>query len=342
MQEAKQSTIDLSVPAPLATAVDETAALSTYPGLRAFRAKLGGTPLVEVPGPSGGARILAKYEFTNPFGSVKDRTAYSLVCHAVNNWEGSPGTLKLLDASGGNMARALSKLGKLMGVRVRVVVPGSVPSSLLEELHAEDAEVDLGDPDEFLLGIIRKSEEIAEREPDWTLMSQHRNAANIAAHEFVTGREIIGQLDGERPACWVAAVGSGGTLTGVSRALRSRFPDISVIGVTPAELPYGTQLPPNGLHKFAGAGGLGNGLRQPFVDTLVPDLRSAHVSYAEAVAGMSEFLRRTGTRIGASSAANWLTAYEAAKSYAPDDVVVTLFADAGSREDWAKAEHRGH
>jgi len=341
MTEVRHPEIDLSISEPLSLAVGESSVLAAYPGLRAFRAQLGSTPLVEVPGPPGGAAVFAKYEFANPFGSVKDRTAYSLICDAVNTWGDRPEPLKILDASGGNMARALSKLGALMGVQVRVVVPGSVPASLLADLRAAGAEVELADPAEFLIGIIRKSEEIAAREPGWTLLSQHRNVANVAIHEFVTGREIIGQLDGARPACWVAAVGSGGTVSGVARALRTRFPDVSVIGVTPAELPYGTELPPNGEPKFAGAGGLGHGLRQPFVDNLVPDLRSVQVSHACALDGMRDFHSRTGTRIGASSAANWITAYQAAQDLGADDIVVTLFADAGSQEDWAKAESQG-
>lgn len=338
--ETGQPEIDLAISEPLTMAVQESSVLARYPGLRAFRAQLGGTPLTEVPGPSGGATVLAKYEFTNPFGSVKDRTAYSLICAAVNAVSDPAEKLRILDASGGNMARALAKLGGLMEVPVRVVVPGSVPPSLLAELRADGAEVELADPDEFLVGIIRKSEEIAAREPGWTLLSQHRNPANTAMHEFVTGREIIGQLDGARPSCWVSAIGSGGTISGVSRALRARYPDVAVIGVTPAELPYGTELPPNGTPKFAGAGGLGHGLRQPLVANLVPGLRTAQVSWPDALDGMQDFLERTGTRIGASSAANWLTAYRAAERLGPDDIVVTLFADAGSREDWDRVEKR--
>ncbi|WP_157868647.1 PLP-dependent cysteine synthase family protein [Streptomyces caatingaensis] len=341
MTEVQQSAIDLSIPPPLDTAVEESAALAAYPGLRAFRARLGGTPLLEVPGPPGGARVMAKCEFANPFGSVKDRTAYSLLCAAVDAHGDDPAPLRILDASGGSMARALARLGALMGVEVRVVVPASVPESLQAELRSAGARVELTDPEEFLQGIIRRSEEIAAEEPGWTLLSQHRNVANVAAHEFFTGREIIGQLDGAAPACWVAAVGSGGTLTGVARALRSRFPGVAVVGVTPEELPYGTELPPNGLAKFAGAGGFGNGLRQPFVEHLVREMRSVQVSYDRSLDGTLEFRERTGRKIGASSAANWLTAREVAREYGPEETVVTLFADAGSQEDWARAESRG-
>ncbi|TVT11367.1 pyridoxal-phosphate dependent enzyme [Amycolatopsis bartoniae] len=319
--------------------VRETLTLEKFPGLRQFRANLGRTPLVRVPGPPDGAAIYAKYEFHNPFGSVKDRTAYALICAAVNGWDGvSP--LRLLDASGGNMARALAHLGRLMAVPVRLVVPESVPRALVDELAELGAIVDLADAERFLLGIIETSEAIHAAEPGWTLLSQHRNAANVAMHEFVTGQEIIGQLGPRTADCWVAAIGSGGTITGVSRALRTRFKDLRVVGVTPAELPYGTELPPNGAAKFPGAGGLGFGHRQPFVATELPDLPVLAVSYENSLAAMREFLDSTGVRIGASSAANWLAAKEVASTMRPEQTVVTLFADAGSRADWSAAEAR--
>ncbi|MEV4442343.1 pyridoxal-phosphate dependent enzyme [Streptomyces sp. NPDC049577] len=333
--------IDLSVTEPLETAVDESTALALYPGLREFRATLGGTPLVEVPGPPGGAKIMAKYEFLNPSGSAKDRPAYAMLCRAVNEHAGNSEPLKLLDCSGGNMARALTGLNKVTGIPVRAVMPDSVPESLLKQLRDGGTQIDLVPASEFPLSIMQRASEIAREDPSWTLLAQHRNMANVAAHQFFTGREIVGQLDGARPSAVVAAVGSGGMLTGVARALRTIAPGLGVIGVTPAELPYGTPHPPNAEPKFAGAGGLTHGLRQPFVDKLLPEFRSAQIAHGEALAGMLDFFRQTGTRVGSSAAASWLIAWEEAKNLGPDEVVVTVFADSGSPEDWKKAEGLG-
>ncbi|MEU9123487.1 pyridoxal-phosphate dependent enzyme [Streptomyces sp. NPDC048506] len=189
---------------------------------------------------------------------------------------------------------------------------------------------------------MRRASEIAEEDPGWTLLAQHRNMANVAAHQFFTGREIVGQLDGVRPSAVVAAVGSGGMLAGVARALRGIAPGLSVIGVTPDELPYGTPEPPNAQPKFAGAGGLTYGMRQPFVEKLLPEFESAQVGHREALTAMYDFWKETGTRIGSSAGASWLIAREKAKNLGPDNTVVTVFADSGSKEDWEKAEGMGN
>ncbi|MEU9608308.1 pyridoxal-phosphate dependent enzyme [Streptomyces sp. NPDC048057] len=339
---ARPPHIELSVTEPLDSPVDETTALARYPLLREFRATLGGTPLVEVPGPPGGAKILAKYELRNPTGSAKDRPAYSMLCRAVNEHSGKQGPLKLIDCSGGNMARALTGLSRLTDIPVRAVMPDSVPQSLLTHLSEAGCAIDLVPASEFPLAIMQRASEIAEEDPTWTLLAQHRNMANVAAHQFFTGREIVGQLDGARARAVVAAVGSGGMLAGVARALRSVSPDLAIVGVTPAELPYGTPEPPNSEPKFAGAGGLTYGMLQPFVEKLLPEFESAQVSNSEAMRAMYDFWQATGTRIGSSAGASWLIAQEQAKKLGPDDVVVTVFADSGSKESWEKVESMGN
>lgn len=333
------TTIDLSAPEFMTSAVSEIRALQMFPALRSFRSTLGHTALIQAPNPFGGATIWAKHEYTNPFGSIKDRTAYAIVCDAVNKWDQSA-PLKLIDASGGNMARSLANLGSLMEIEVRIVVPASVPEALVTELTNAGAEVDLADSERFLLGIIEESEQIAHNDHSWTLLSQHRNPANVAMHEFGTGQEIVDQLKGITPTVLVAAIGSGGTLTGLTRALRSRYPDLQVIGVSPAELPYGTTTPPNGDPKFAGAGGLGYGLKQPLVARELPEIPIHTVSYPQALDGMQDYRELTNTAIGASSAANWLTACAVARTLTEDDTVITTFADAGSGSDWTAARKR--
>ncbi|MFC9997181.1 pyridoxal-phosphate dependent enzyme [Nocardia sp. NPDC127526] len=337
MTETFQSEIELSIADPLTEAPDRTVALARHPRLREFADRLGDTPLVEVPGPPGGARIMAKYEFTNPFGSVKDRTAFALVCRAIATHTG-PEPLRLLDASAGNMARALAGIGELAGIPMRLVVPAVIPPSLLTAIEKTGAEVELADAAGGLLGMIKVCEGIAARDPGLTPLVQHRNMANIAAHEFGTGAEILQQLGEDRPAAWVGAIGTGGTLAGVYRALRGRSPELLVAGVTPSEMPYGTERAPHSEPRFAGAGGFGNGLRQPFIDTQLPGAAHHHVPYAEALHGMLEYRRQTGTSIGASAAAAWLSAKKVAAQLDPDQIVVTLFADAGPEEDWQRAE----
>lgn len=337
-EESKATHLDLSISDPLGALPDDAFALARYPALRGFRERLGNTPLVEVPSPPGGARILAKYEFVNPFGSVKDRAAYALVVGAVIDHGDQSGRLRIVDFSGGNMARALSGLGALTGIPIRLAMPDATPPSLLRKLRADGAQIDFVDSEQFLFGIMRRASAIAAEDPGLTILHQHRNVRNVAVHEFGTGREILDQLRGAAPASWVAAIGSGGTIAGVGRQLRRHHPAVAIVGVSPAELPYGTDAPPNARRKFAGAGGIGYGLRQPFVQTFVPDAVPRTVAYPRALQGMRDFLRLTGTRIGASAAANWIVASDVAAGLRAGETVVTLFADAGTAEDWERVE----
>lgn len=318
-------------------APDTEKAFALFPQLKKFYATLGNTPLVEVPSPKGKASIYAKFEFENPFGSVKDRTAFGLFCDAINQHDFAAGELKLLDSSGGNMAKTLAKLGNMCGIAVQVVIPDSSPQPLIDTLKADKAIVTLVDRNQFLLGVIARSQQIAHEDGSWTLLSQHLNLVNTAVHQHATGAEIRRQLEGERIDGWVSAVGTGGTLSGVAAALRQDNPQLIVWGSTPRELPYGTLSAPNGEPKFAGAGGLGFGFRQPFISKLMPQEPPFNpVSYREALSAMHEFHQLTGVKIGASSAANWKTACKLAETLSADQRVVTLFADAGSDIDREK------
>jgi cysteine synthase len=309
-----------------------------FPAVADFHRSLGHTSLRDVPGPEGGARILAKCEWENPAGSVKDRVAYALLCDLLRR-EPDAGSLRVLEYSGGNLAAALSFLGAAIGVPMRLVLSAASPPSLLDALASRGAEVVLVDRDLGFLGVMERGLELARADRGWRLLYQHRNPVNVAFHETTTGAEILEQLGGVEPRAWVASIGTGGTLVGVHRHLRRRHPRLRTVGVTPAELPYASEAPPNGLPKAAGSGGLGNGIRQPFVrayEASITDQRS--VSLPDAMAGMRRARDATGLRIGTSAAANWLVACEVAAELPPEAVVVTLFPDAGSPEEWEKAE----
>nr|WP_272919516.1 pyridoxal-phosphate dependent enzyme [Amycolatopsis rubida] len=286
------------------------------------------TRLAEVPGPAGGARVLAKHEYENPTGSDADRVAYALVCQAIGASARQP---RFVAAAGADLARALSRLCSLIGAPLRLV--------LAEEAalgpDGAGVRVDRSAPEDGLLGAIALAEEIAEAGPEWILLAAHRDPVCVAMHEFVTGREIIGQLDGLVPAAWVCGTGTGGCLAGVTRALRATGADPVVTGVTAAELPYGSAAAPrSGLPGWAG---LGHGYRQPLVEGELPDLATESVRMAEARAGIREFRAATGREIGSASAANWLVARAVAAKLPPEDVVVTMFPD-GPHEVTAVAD----
>lgn len=340
-------TLDLAPPpvhAPIARACLERATftedaetLRRFPALAAFRAALGDTPLLAVPGPAGGARIYAKCEWCNPAGSVKDRVAFALMHDVLRDVpDEALHDLRIFEYSGGNLAAALGRLCSDLRIPVRLVLSSGSPPSLLAMLDAAGAEVDLVDKDLGFLGVIEHAHAFAAANPELTFLYQHRNTANVAFHEQTTGAEIVRQA--QLPvSAWLASIGTGGTLIGVARALRAANPALRVFGVTPAELPYASALMPNALPKYAGSGGFGRGLRQPFVAAFDDELDGHFgVSYDDALAGMGEFFDRTGIRIGGSAAANWLSACRVASEMSPDESVVTLFACAGTPEEWKR------
>ncbi|MEJ1199874.1 MULTISPECIES: pyridoxal-phosphate dependent enzyme [unclassified Streptomyces] len=308
-----------------------------HPAYGKFGQEVGRTRLIEVPGPPGGATVMAKCEWENPEGSVKDRVAYALLGSALQEHGDRPlSELKVLEYSGGNLSRALSGLCAELGIRSRYVLSSASPRSLLDTLEARGAEVHLVDKEKGFLEVVRRALRTAEEEAGWHLLYQHRNPANLFFHERTTGAEIVAQTRERKVAAWVASIGTGGTLIGVLRALRQRDPAVRAVGVTPSELPYGSEQPPNGLPKYAGSGGMGYGIRQPFVTLHDDEIEHHTVSHSRCLELMAEFLAATGIRIGTSAAANWCTAKEVAASLPPSDTVVTVLPDAGTPEEWAR------
>ncbi|MCT9933574.1 pyridoxal-phosphate dependent enzyme [Planotetraspora sp. A-T 1434] len=329
--------LDDPLPSLRLTPIDDGPALRRYPGLAACRDLIGNTTLLDVPSPEGGARIAAKCEFENPAGSVKDRVAYALLCEAIRGHDESGPPLKILDYSGGSLARAFGYLAQFTGIPMRFTLPAFIPPSWLRAIEAYGVQTDLVDGTKGIMGIVDLALDIAAQDPSWTLLYQHRNLANVAVHLYGTGHEILRQLGDRKPTHWMAGIGSAGTLAGVALALRAKFPDLAVAGITPAEMPYGTPALPNTQPKFSGGGGLGYGLRHPFVESFVPDTTHITLTAPEAFSAMCRFLDLTGIRIGSSSAANWLAAWRLAETLPPDALVLTVFADAGPPEEWERA-----
>ncbi|ALG09666.1 pyridoxal-phosphate dependent enzyme [Kibdelosporangium phytohabitans] len=309
-----------------------------YPALAGFRAGLGRTTLLDVPSVPGGARIVAKCEWENPVGSIKDRTAYALVADALRTHGDRPaGELRLLAYSGGDLAAAMSSLSTVTGVVTRFVLASFSPRSLLDTLESRGCPVDLVPKERGFLFTIRTAQRIAAEEPGWTLVFQHANPVNVAMHEATTGQEILADLGDRRPDLWLASIGSGGTLIGVLRALRARFPEITAVGVTPAESPYANPDAPSGQQTYEGSGGHGHGIRQPFVKAYDHVISAhEHVTYPDAFRAMGEFFDLTGVRIGSSAAANWLVAKQYAARMPASSLIVTVFPCTGSPEQWAE------
>ncbi|MFE0025661.1 pyridoxal-phosphate dependent enzyme [Amycolatopsis sp. NPDC059021] len=314
--------------------IDFRAVCARFPALGEFFSSLGGTSLREVPSPRNGAGILAKCEWENPCGSIKDRTAFALLADALRDVD-SAHEVRLLEYSGGNLAEPLSVLAGSLGIDLSLYLPGWTSKDYAANLRSRGCRVELVETSRGFLGVVEQACRHAGRESGLTFLYQHRNPANCYFHKTTTGAEIVSQLSGIRPDLLVASVGTGGTMMGVLMALRQRWPELRGVVVTPQELPYGTLAAPKGERLYAGSGGVGFGMRQPFVREIeehVAEFRT--VARPAALYGMLDFFQRTGTRIGSSAAANWLSAWEVAAALRPDQWVVTLFPDAGSRDEW--------
>ena len=314
--------------------------LRAFPPLARFREQLG-SRLLEVPQRDGCGRVFAKCEFDNPTATVKDRVACAMLWRLLQTEPTTRG-LRVLEYSGGTLAVPLARLCQELEIPITLVLSSGSDASLLRQLATCGADVELVDKTRGFHAVMERAMELSREHPDWRFLYQHENPANIYMHETTTGQEILAQLPVARVDAWLTSVGTGGSLIGVYRALSRAYPDLAMYATTPAEMPYGTYQPGNGKPKLAGSGGLGNGIRQPFVrpyDARV--LAHRPYSYTEALAVMRDFHRDTGMWIGSSAAANLHAAQVLAKLLGPDSVTVTLFPSAGTPEEQARAAASG-
>ncbi len=315
----------------------DDAVLAKYPALASFAARVGGTPLIEVPTERGSARIFAKCEGDNPSGSVKDRVAFAMI-YQLFAQRTRTGDLQVLEYSGGSLAFALAFLCRELAVPLSLVLSSATPERVRGELVAMGASLEFVDRELGFFAVIERARMRARREPHIAFLSQHTNRANLWIHGTTTAWEIARQLPAAADA-WVASIGTGGTLRGVAEELVKDAPDLQVFAVSPAELAYGSSAPPNGATKIAGSGGLGLGRKQPFIEPWEKRLAGHFaVSYPAALRELRELSARTGLRIGTSAAANLMAARRVAERLGPGRTVVTVFPSYATPEEWSATD----
>jgi len=203
-------------------------------GIHDLRSAIGNTPLVEIRSvnPNPRVRILGKLEGNNPGGSVKDRPAFFMLLGAEAR-EALTREKTILEPTSGNTGIALAMLGAARGYRVRLVMPACVSLERRSVLAAYGAELVLSPAEEGTDGAIRLAHRILEEEPDrYYMPNQYANEDNVRAHRETTGPEIFAQTAGEVD-CFVAGMGTGGTLMGVAGYLREKRPSVKIVGVEP-------------------------------------------------------------------------------------------------------------
>ena len=272
---------------------------------------IGSTPLVELPHLSpDGVRIYAKLEGQNPTGSIKDRVALAMVEAAHLE----PGA-ELLEPTSGNTGISLALVAKLKGLKLTCVMPSNATPERRALLELYGATIVESPGNEGSNGAVRMAQEIAAREPRYTMLFQYANEANPRAHYDGTGAEIAAEL--ERVDALVAGLGTGGTLMGTGARLREAFPGVQVVAAEP--------LPGEAV---MGLRSLEDGYVPPVLDVSKLD-RKLLVSNAEAAAAVRVLLDREGIFAGVSSGAVVHVARRVAEDMPEGSVVVCVLADGG-------------
>ena len=271
------------------------------------------------------AKILAKLEYFNPAGSVKDRVAKAMIDDAEEKGLLKPGSV-IIEPTSGNTGIGLAAVAAARGYRIIIVMPDTMSVERRQLMKAYGAELVLSEGAKGMKGAIAKADELAASIPGSFIPGQFVNPANPKAHFETTGPEIYADTDG-KVDIFVAGVGTGGTITGVGEYLKSRKPEIKVVAVEPATSPVlskGTA----GAHKIQG---IGAGFVPKVLDTGVYD-EIIPVANEDAFAVGKQIGKAEGVLVGISSGAAAWAAIELAKR--PENegkTIVVLLPDTGDR-----------
>ena len=290
---------------------------------------IGKTPLLELThiekNDALGAKILAKLEYFNPAGSVKDRIAKAMIDDAEATGKLKPGSV-IIEPTSGNTGIGLAAVAAAKGYRIIIVMPETMSVERRQLMKAYGAELVLTEGAKGMKGAIAKADELAREIPDSFIPGQFVNPANPKVHRETTGPEIWDDTDGAVDI-FVAGVGTGGTVTGVGEYLKSKNPAVKVVAVEPASsavLSTGVAGP----HKIQGIGA-----------GFVPDVLNTAV-YDEVIAVANEDAFATGRRIGreegvlvgiSSGAATWAAIELAKRPENAGKTIVVLLPDTGDR-----------
>lgn len=271
------------------------------------------------------ARVLAKLEYLNPAGSVKDRAALSMIRDAEQKGLLKEGSV-IVEPTSGNTGIGLAAVAAARGYRVVIVMPETMSLERRQLMRAYGAELVLTEGSKGMSGAVEKAQQLVQQIPGAFLAGQFTNPANPQAHFETTGPEIWQDTEGHVDV-FVAGVGTGGTITGVGRYLKSQDPAVRIVGVEPAASPLlskGTAGP----HKIQG---IGANFVPQVLDTAIYDELLA-VTDQDAFAAGRLMARTEGVLVGISSGAALWAAVELAKR--PENrgkTIVTLLPDTGDR-----------
>lgn len=287
---------------------------------------IGNTPLLEISGIEGiEARLLVKIEAFNPGGSAKDRVALAMIEDAEQRGVLKPGAT-IIEPTSGNTGVGLAWVGLSMGYKVILTMPESMSQERRNLLKAYGAQLELTPAAEGMKGAIAKAEALRDEIEGAVILGQFTNPANPAIHEATTGQEIWNDTEGQVDI-FVAGAGTGGTVSGVGKALKAHKRDVQIVAVEPASSAV-ISTGVAGAHKIQGigAGFVPQTYNADVVDSVMP------ITDDEAFAGTRLLARRYGLLVGISSGAAFAAALKLAKQ--PENkgkTIVALLPDTGER-----------
>jgi len=279
---------------------------------------IGNTPLVRLKK----EHIFAKAEFLNPGGSIKDRVALAMIEGAERDGRLRPDSI-IVEPTSGNTGIGVALVGRLKGYTVRIVMPEGMSEERKKLIKALGAELILTPKDEGIGGAVRRTKEMAAADPRIYVPNQFENPDNPRIHYEQTAPELWRQMTGDI-ACFVAGVGSGGTLQGVGRFLREHKPGVRIVAVEPKNVSAILGHEP-GLHQIQG---IGDGFIPAVLDVSLVD-EVIEVTDEDAITTTRQLGSEFGLLVGISSGANVWAARELAKKYKGN--ITTVLPDRAER-----------
>lgn len=288
---------------------------------------IGNTPLVKLQNASdaSGATVLGKCEFMNPSHSVKDRIGTNMIKSALEKGLINE-TTTVIEPTSGNTGIALASVCASLGIKLILTMPASMSIERRRLLKALGAELVLTEPEKGMKGAIEKANELAEATPNSFIPQQFANEANPDIHRKTTAQEILNDTDGKIDIL-VAAIGTGGTITGTGEVLKAHNPNIQIIAVEPEASPVLSGGKP-GPHKIQG---IGAGFVPDVLNTKVYD-EVVQVSNDDAIATSRKLAQTEGLLVGISAGANvYIASQIAARPENKGKTIVTILCDTGER-----------
>jgi cysteine synthase A len=274
--------------------------------------------------PSGGATIYGKAEFYNPGGSVKDRICLNMIDEAEKQGLLKPGST-IVEPTSGNTGIGLALVSAVRGYKLILVMPEGMSLERASLLSSYGAQLVLTPAREGMRGSIKEAESILEQNPEYFMPNQFSNPANPAIHKKTTAVEIWDALEGKVEA-FVAAVGTGGTITGCGEVFKKNNPNVQIVAVEPASSPVlsGGEAGPHKIQGI-GAGFIPSVLNRDLLDQIMT------VTDEEAYQTTKQLAKKEGLLVGISAGANVFAAQKIAESLGSGKNVVTILCDTGER-----------